>query len=119
MATLQVSPVGTASHGIAELTGTGAGTLYAFLGTGARIVRLDKSTGAILDTYRPNVDIGSAFAIAQWGGDFFLFTAPLGNRTTVTRYSPATDTSTVVVEDAGLLIIGAGTSTCAPSGPPR
>lgn len=117
--TLQVSLVGSASHGIAELTGTGAGTLYAFLGTGARIVRLDKTSGAILDTYRPNVDIGSGFAIAQWGGDFFLFTAPHNSRTTVTRYSPATDTSTVVIEDAGMLIIGAGTSTCAPSGPPR
>lgn len=114
---LEVSLVGNATPGLGELTGTGSGTLYAFLGTGARIVRLDKTTGAILETYRPDVTIGEGFAFAQWGGDFWIFTAPKNSRTTVTRYSPATDTSTVMIEDTGMQIIGAGSSTCAPAGP--
>ena len=35
------------------------------------------------------------------------------------RYEPATDKSTVVVQNAGILIVGAGSSTCAPTTPPR
>ncbi|MDF2695250.1 MAG: hypothetical protein K0S65_3633, partial [Labilithrix sp.] len=34
---------------------------------------------------------------------------------TVTRYSPKADTSTVVMEDTALQIVGAGVSTCAPT----
>ncbi|AKV04798.1 hypothetical protein AKJ09_11461 [Labilithrix luteola] len=110
--------VGTASTGLGELTGTGAGTLYGFLRAGNRIVRLDKKTGSILETYRPDVEIGSGWAFAHWGGDFWLFTAPRNARTTVSRYSPATNTTTVMIEDTGMLIVGAGSSTCAPSAPP-
>jgi hypothetical protein len=116
LSSLKVSLVGTATHGIGEMAGTGDGKLYVFLRLGSRIVRLDKSTANILETYRPNVEIGNdAFAFAQWGGDFWLFTQPSGGHTKVTRYSPATDTSTVVIEDTGMLIVGAGSSTCAPS----
>jgi hypothetical protein len=119
LSNFEVSLVGTTSYGQGELTGTGAGTLYAFLATGSRIVRLDKTTGTILETYRPDVDIGEGYAVAQWGGDFWLFTAPRNSRTTVTRYSPATNTSTVVIEDTGMMIIGAGSSTCAPAEGPH
>lgn len=119
LSTFEVSVVGSSSPGFGELTGTGAGTLYAFLQTGNRIVRLDKMTGAIVETYRPDVDIGVGWAFAQWGGDFWLFTGTHNGRTTVTRYSPATNTSTVVIEDTGMLIVGAGSSTCAPTEPPR
>ncbi len=118
-ATMEISLVGSSNPGLGELTGTGAGTLYAFLESGNRLVRLDKVSGDILETYRPDVTIGQAWAFAQWGGDFWLFTAPFGRRSSVTRYSPTTDTSTVVIEDTGMVIIGAGSSTCAPSEPPR
>lgn len=119
LTSLEVSLIGTGSPGFGELTGTGSGTLYAFLSTGNRIVRLDKANGNILETYRPDVTIGEGFAFAQWGGDFWIFTAPKNAHTTVTRYSPATNTSTVMIEDTGMLIVGAGSSTCTPSGPPR
>lgn len=119
LSTLEISLVGKDGPGHAELTGTGAGTLYAFLETGGRIVRLDKSNGTILETYRPSVEIGVAIAVAQWGGDFYVFTAPNVTTSTVTRYSPATNTSTVVMENAGMLVVGAGTSTCAPTSAPH
>ncbi|AKU99839.1 hypothetical protein AKJ09_06503 [Labilithrix luteola] len=119
LSTFDVSVVGTSSPGFGELTGTGAGTLYAFVQTGNRIVRLDKVTGGIVETYRPDADIGAGWAFAQWGGDFWLFTGTHNGRTTVTRYSPATDTSTVMIEDTGMLVVGAGSSTCAPTEPPR
>ncbi len=116
LTTFEVSLVGHATLGQGELTGTGAGTLYAFLGASGRIVRLDKTTGDVVETYRPDVDVGGGYAVAQWGGDFWIFTAPGSAYSRVTRYSPATNTTTVVVEDAGMLIVGAGSSTCAPAG---
>lgn len=116
---LELTLVGSASFGKAELTGTGAGTLYAFIPNGGRIARLDKTTGAIQEIYRPDVVVGSAWAFAQWGGDFWLFTASGGPTSSVTRYSPSTDTAEVVIPDTGMTIVGAGVSTCAPTEPPH
>ena len=108
----------TSGLGIAELTGTGNGLLYAFAVDSGRVVQLDKTTGSILKTYRTAAVVDNAsWAFAQWGGDFWLFTGQ--SSSSVTRYSPTTDTSTVVVADTGLLIVGAGSSTCAPVSPPR
>jgi hypothetical protein len=117
--TMELSLVGPTSLGLAELTGTGAGTLYAFIPDSTRIAQLDKSTGAIEHAYRPDVDVGSAWAFAQWGGDFWLFTAPGLSSSSVTKYSPATDTTTVMIPDTGMKIVGAGVSTCAPTEPPH
>jgi hypothetical protein len=116
--TYDVSLIGTTGLGIAELTGTGNGLLYAFAAESGRVARLDKATGKIEQIYRTTA-IGSnvAWAFAHWGGDFWLFTGATTSQ--VTRYSPTTDKSEVVVADAGVLIVGAGSSTCAPVAPPR
>jgi hypothetical protein len=116
--TLQIDLVGATGLGLAELTGTGNGLLYAFHVSSGRVAKLDKTTGAVQATYRTAaVDTNASWAFAHWGGDFWLFT---GHQTSkVTRYSPATDTSAVVVEDAKILIVGAGSSTCAPVTAPR
>lgn len=116
--TLQLDLVGATGLGLAELTGTGNGLLYAFHVSSGRVAKLDKATGAVQATYRTAAaDTNASWAFAHWGGDFWLFT---GHQTSkVTRYSPATDTSAVVVEDAGILVVGAGSSTCAPVTPPR
>ncbi|AKV04596.1 hypothetical protein AKJ09_11259 [Labilithrix luteola] len=116
--TYELTLIGPAALGLAELTGTGNGLLYAFSVNSGRLVRLDKTTGAALQNYRTSaVDPNGAWAFAHWGGDFWLFTGHMTSA--VTRYSPATDTSTVVVDDTGMLIVGAGSSTCAPVVPPR
>lgn len=96
----------------AELTGTGEGQLFGFTPYNGMIAQLDKKTGVTLEAYRTSAVSKDGFAFAQWGGNFWLFT---GRR--VIRYSPATDTSEVVVQDGGMHVVGAGSSTCAPFKP--
>ncbi len=113
-----VSPVATIKPEIeyAELTGTGDGRLYAYYAfgfqDGSYVAELDKSTGAILgQDYLADVNRGTGWAFANWGGDFWLFTTP-DHQATV-KYDPATKISTVVAS-YGAPIVGAGVSTCAP-----
>jgi len=115
--TFQLNFLGSLTFGRTELTGLDT-SLYAFsVGSGV-VAGLNKTTGATEVTYRTSAtDADSAFAFAQWGGDFWLFTG--SDRSVVTRYSPITDVSTVVVPDTGMLIVGAGSSTCAPTKTPR
>ncbi len=101
-----------------ELTGTGAGRLFAFVlpstGTGSRIDEIDKTNAKnIAQSVLKTGSASSAFAFAFWGGDFWLFTSP-GGATSVTRYKPA-DSSETVVATLPQTIVGAGVSTCAPS----
>ena len=115
--TFQLNFLGSLTFGRTELTGLDT-SLYAFsVGSGV-VAGLNKATGATEATYRTSAtDADSAFAFAQWGGDFWLFTG--SEHTTVTRYSPTTDVSTVAVQDTGMLIVGAGSSTCAPTKSPH
>ncbi len=100
-----------------ELTGLGS-QLYAFSVESGVVARLNKATAAPEVTYRSTaIDGRAAFAFAQWGGKFWLFTGRPPS-STVTTYAPDTDTSTVVVQSTGMLIVGAGSSTCAPIRPP-
>ncbi|OJY16098.1 MAG: hypothetical protein BGO98_25990 [Myxococcales bacterium 68-20] len=117
--TRDVSRVGRTSFlGNAELTGTGDGKLFGYSPTNGVIARFDKTTGASLETYRTSAVNGGAYAFAHWGGDFWIFLRPLdGTTSTVYRYSPATDETTIAIEDTGLAIAGAGSSTCAPFKP--
>jgi hypothetical protein len=59
------------------------------------------------------VDIGSAWAFAFWGGDFWLFTAP-GVASRVDRYRPSDGSTVTMKSNVGFNIVGAGVSTCAP-----
>ena len=115
--TFELAFLGSLSFRRTELTGLDT-ELYAFsVGSGV-IAGLDKASAATKSVYRTSAtDVTVAFAFAQWGGDFWLFTG--STRSTVTRYAPVGDTSTVVVADTGMLIVGAGSSTCAPTKPPR
>ena len=115
--TFQLTFLGSLTFGRTELTGLDT-SLFAFsVGSGV-VAGLNKTTGSTEVTYRTSAtDADNAFAFAQWGGEFWLFTG--SDHTTVTRYSPITDVSTVVVPDTGMLIVGAGSSTCAPTKTPR
>ncbi|MBN9168072.1 MAG: hypothetical protein J0I07_44495 [Myxococcales bacterium] len=118
--TRDVSLVGRTSStlGTAELTGTGDGKLFGYSPLNGVIARFDKTTGASLETYRTSAVNGGAWAFAHWGGDFWIFLKPLDKSTsTVYRYSPTTDETTIAIEDTGLAIFGAGSSTCAPFKP--
>jgi hypothetical protein len=108
--------------GAAELTGTGKGELWGlFLSVPAAIAQIDKTDADLISlTPLPGVTIGSAWAFAFWGGDFYLFTAPLNAANSrIDRWRPGMTTVEPVLEDAGLVVVGAGVSTCAPTEAPQ
>lgn len=117
--TREMSVVGEPGLGTdGELSGTGDGRLFGFSPISGVVAHLDRSTAAVLESYRTSAIERSEFAFAQWGGDFWLFTRPEGAPSgIVTRHSPATGESKIVVADTGIRIIGAGVSTCAPYEP--
>ncbi|OJY22045.1 MAG: hypothetical protein BGO98_35065 [Myxococcales bacterium 68-20] len=110
--------LGSLTTGRSELTAIGS-QLFAFSVDSGVVTRLNKATGASEATHRTSAveDLGG-FAFAHWGGQFWLFTGR-GSSSKVTTYSPTTDQSTVVIPSTGMLIVGAGSSTCAPLTPPK
>lgn len=111
--TFDLKFLGSLTYGRTELTGLDT-QLFAFsVGSGV-IAGLNKTTGATEVTYRTSaVNERAAFAFAQWGGDFWVFTGD--THSIVTQYSPTENKSAVVVQNTGMLIVGAGSSTCAPT----
>jgi hypothetical protein len=98
-----------------ELTGTGAGDLFAFSAAnlGSVIGQVDKTTARVVaQATLAGVYQGTAWAFAFWGGDFYTFTAPTGG-SVVTRFRPS-DGSVAEVARYPIPIVGAGVSTCAP-----
>ncbi|MDI1449064.1 hypothetical protein [Polyangium sp. 6x1] len=120
--TLELSFVGPWDQlsGAAELTGTGDARLFGFFNyTPIIIAEIDKASGNILSQApQPSVSIGSGWAFAFWGGDFWLFTSPTGD-SQIQQYRPSTGTTTVVKTGLGTNIVGAGVSTCAPVETPK
>ena len=109
--------LGSLTYGRTELTARDT-ELFAFSIESGVIAGVDKTTAATLRTYRTTaIDSMGAFAFAQWGGDFWVFTGE--EHSIVTQYSPDKNISKVVVQNTGMLIVGAGSSTCAPSTGPR
>ncbi len=104
-----------------ELTGTGNAELWGFFPSagGARIEKLDKSTGSALMTFNlPQTLAGEpmAWAFAAWGGDFWIFLMK-GNETQTTVYQVGGTTGQIkgMTSAPGRRIVGAGVSTCAPT----
>ena len=108
----------------AELTGTGDARLYGFFLpkdpiTYPRIVKLDNTNAKMVDSHDlAGTDIGSGWAFAFWGGDFWLFTAPNGS-SEIDQYQWSAGATNTVKQDLGYVIVGAGVSTCAPTAPPK
>ena len=114
--TFDLQFLGSLTYGRTELTGLDT-KLFAFSVASGVIAGLDKTNGSTKITYRTTaVNEQAAFAFAQWGGDFWVFTG--NDHSIVTQYSPADNKSAVVVQNTGMLIVGAGSSTCAPSSKP-
>jgi hypothetical protein len=112
-----------------ELTGTGDGRLFGFFTTlPAQVAEIDKATGAVRSSQvLQTVSTGSEWAFSFWGGDFYLYTAQPDtgglpqNQTTsdVTRYRPSDKSVSVLKQNIGFRIVGAGVSTCAPTTSPK
>jgi hypothetical protein len=117
---------GTLAGKTCELTGTGDGTLWGFFVTSpAQIAQISKSDGSIIcQKELTGVYAGNAWAFSFYGGDFYVYTASLGNGggppmaspgSDVTRYRPSDGSITIVKPKVGFTIVGAGVSTCAPT----
>lgn len=141
-------PVVTSNAG--ELTGTGDGRLYGFIleepqtGPSGKpilddligITQLDKTTGKESNkvvTKGVKYPHDPGFAFSFWGGDFYVYSAPITippdypftqppadlkdePTTDVARYSPTSKTTEPTYMSAiGFHIVGAGVSTCAPT----
>lgn len=115
--TFELKFKGSLTFGRTELTSIGT-DLYAYSIESGVIARLNKETAAPETVFRTSaIDPWGGFAFAHWGGEFWVFTGQTTSR--VTNYAPETDVSTVVVENTGMLIVGAGSSTCAPTTRPN
>jgi hypothetical protein len=116
-----IHPIGDGEGADSDLSGTGDGRLYGFIksptvGGAASIAEYDTHTGEALNlSTLEGVTIGEAWAVAMWGGALWLFANEPGTTTRVYRHEPATGLTTLEVADAGMHIVGAGVSTCAPT----
>jgi len=112
-----------------ELTGTGDGRLFGFFAgsfyddaASAAVAGIDPTSEAATQQWPlSTLDTGSDWAFAFWGGDFYLFTADKYDQTnpytTVTRFRPSDGSVTTVAQNIGFRVVGAGSSTCAPTTP--
>lgn len=109
-----------------ELSGNGAGELFAFAGdqcscngdiqccTSSKVVQVDKTNGRVLGAFSlKNLPFGRGWAFGYWGGALYLFTAPDNVSSVVTRFDLATHQAQQV-QTYPEVIVGAGVSTCAP-----
>jgi hypothetical protein len=109
--------------GQAELTGNAAGELWALfpLERPAAARQIDPHTGEVGATIElpdfPRPDTIDTFAFAAWGGELYAFvrTSGVGNSTDVYRIDESGEMTRVVYR-LGINVVGAGVSTCAPSG---
>jgi hypothetical protein len=126
--TLKMSQVGKTNFDGAEVTGTGDGRAFVFGGANpSKLVEMDKVKGVALQTLPlGGLEINNgAFAFAFFGGDFYFFTDSNGDQFASEVTHMDFDDSdkdgkqqlTVLTQDAPLLVVGAGVSTCAPTIP--
>jgi hypothetical protein len=113
----------------AELTGTGSGRLFAYSPpfgseTQGQIGEIERSSGRVVASDLLDLPVlhDEGFAVAQWGGQFWIFRSgaerPGPYQSFVWRYRP-TDQSLVPVGDPASMtdaqfVVGAGVSGCAP-----
>lgn len=104
-----------------ELTGRGDGRLFGLFiegGIGSDMVfhlaEVDKQTAAIKsDVIIPLTLSIFSFAMAFWGGDFYMFLATQTGPTRIFKVSPS-DGAVVEVASIEQRIVGVGATTCAP-----
>ncbi len=112
----------TLSGQSAELTGTGDARLFGYFTTkpNVRVAQIDPATANILsDQALAGVTPPAAWAFSFWGGAFYLYAAGQFGKSHVIYYNPTTQAvDTMYVPNTGIIIVGAGVSTCAPIMPP-
>jgi hypothetical protein len=127
LTSMKLNPIGQFDGALngydCELTGTGDARLFGFFtNQPASVAQIDKTSAHIISNVsQPGVSTGTDWAFSFWGGDFYLYTADTSldpfDTTNVTRYRPSDGSTTVALSQIGFRIVGAGVSTCAPTGP--
>jgi hypothetical protein len=115
-----IGPIGPMPVFMPELTGTGDGRLFTYYGNESMsaygVAQIDPNTAAILQNWPIDVPQGSAWAFAFWGGVFYIFTSTDGTSSQVHLFNPSDVSVTLVTTTpSGVVIDGAGVSTCAPT----
>ena len=109
--------------GGADLTGNGLGELYGFFPEPSPSVKqIDKTNATFIKSWplSPQTYGGiMAWAFAQWGGSLYLFYYN-GNSPTsdIGQFNIASGQATTFMKNIGYTIVGAGVSSCAPTGEP-
>lgn len=103
-----------------EMTGTGSAQLWGFMpdATTARVVRFDKATATVAQTFLEPDLAGtmSGYAFAHWGGNYWVFLQRSGETSSsVYEIDGMTGTIKSTTAAPGRTIVGAGVSTCAPT----
>lgn len=113
--------VGTLAYEQAQVSGSGAGRLYAFAGDSdsAQFLELAVADAAVLESRElPGHNGQNGLAFAFWGGDAWLFSdSGVDDGSIVTRVDLDGDDgggSSIAVAATPVRILGAGVSTCAP-----
>lgn len=118
--TLTVSPIhaydpGTFAVGRFDLTGTGDGRIFGFdAKSPARIVEIDPKAAKIVASKSIGAIGDRAWAIAQYWGSFYVFSATYGN-SQVLKFTWNTGVEEEISADVGFTVVGAGVSSCAPA----
>jgi len=110
-----ITPIGPVAN-TPDMAGTANGELFAYFAwtDPPRVSRLDKGSAEELETVQlPQLESAGAFAFSHWGGDFYLFFDDIyGTSSRVFRLHDGT--LETYMEETGLTIVGADSSTCAP-----
>lgn len=128
VATGAIDPRGTLPIQGPEFTGNANGELWGFFPyeSPPKVMQINKGDGTELQTINlsslPNVHSGlmAAWAFAYWGGSFYIFYMVDPPNSSTQVYKLEYDGTIVnYIPDTGLVVVGAGVSTCAPIAPPR
>jgi hypothetical protein len=100
---------------LAELTGGPDARLFMYASSTTALSEIDRSTYQIQVLHTFNQKNVTAFAFARYAGVFYVFTAGGSSlRTVTTMFDPQTNTESVRDPDIGMIVVGAGQSTCVP-----
>lgn len=107
------------AYELCDLKGSGDARLYAFCSTmPATVAEVAVSDASFVQAEPLDIDTGVSAAFAVWEGAFWLFTSTApGGTSQVSTWAFGEDGTALVVDDLGLVIVGAANSTCVPYEP--
>lgn len=100
----------------ADLVGVGDGSILALFTGEAQLARFHPLALDEVEVQAVGASLSSAWAVAQWAGEVWLF-SNVGDGSQLQALDPETGEMTLLSENLGVRVVGAGVSTCAPFEP--